>query len=167
MIQMPLTQWNPSTQISRGNVAVGISPAIVTMDSPTVAEIDTGTGLSCSIQTFNGTSSTDSESIDWLCDPASEQLPGSTTHSIDDLVIKGTGQDDEDLITGLNVGDVIYIWRRDGLDHETAPAAGQMIWIWKVIITSIDPLEANNTFVGITAHITVLSRTAQSVAIVA
>jgi hypothetical protein len=164
---MPLTQWNPATQISRGNISVGIAPAVADIDSPTVAELTTGTGLDCSIQTFNGTSSTDSESIDWLCDPASEQLPGSTTHTIDDLVIKGTGQDDEDLITGLSVGDVVYIWRRDGLAHDTALAADQKVWVWKVIITSIDPLEANNTFVGITAHITVLARSATAVAIAA
>jgi len=163
----PLVQWNPSTQISRGNVSVGIAPAVVDIDAPAVAELTTGTGLDCSIQTFNGTSSTDSESIDWLCDPASEQLPGSTTHTIDDLVIKGTGQADATLIADLNVGDVVYIWRRDGLAHDTAPAAGQFVWVWKVIITSIDPLEANNVFVGITAHITVLSRSAQAVAIVA
>lgn len=164
---MPLTQWNPSTQISRGNISVGITPAIVDINSPSISELSTGTGLDCSIQTFNGTSSTDSESIDWLCDPASEQLPGSTTHSIDDLVIKGTGQADEDLIESLNVGDVVYIWRRDGLAHDTELATAQKIWVWKVIITSIDPLEANNTFVGITAHITVLGRTPKSVAIVA
>lgn len=164
---MPLTQWNPSTQISRGNVSVGIAPAIVDIDSPTVAELTTGTGLDCSIQTFNGTSSTDSESIDWLCDPASEQLPGSTTHTIDDLVIKTTGQADDTLVTSLAIGDVIYIWRRDGLAHDTAPAATQKVWVWKVIVTSIDPLEANNVFVGITAHITVLSRSATAVAIAA
>jgi hypothetical protein len=164
---MPLTQWNPATQISRGNISVGIAPAVADIDSPTVAELTTGTGLDCSIQTFNGTSSTDSESIDWLCDPASEQLPGSTTHSIDDLVIKGTGQADDTLIADLNVGDVVYIWRRDGLAHDTAPAAAQKVWVWKVIVTSIDPLEANNTFVGITAHITVLARSAQAVAIAA
>lgn len=163
----PLTQWNPSTQVSRGNVAVGVSPVIVDIEDPALAEITTGIGLDCSIQTFNGTSSTDSESIDWLCDPSSEQLPGSTTHAVDDLVIKGTGQEDDDLIAGLNVGDVVYIWRRDGLPHETAPATGQRIWVWKVIITSIDPLEANNVFVGITAHITVVARSATAVAIAA
>lgn len=161
----PLTQWNPSTQISRGNVAVGVAPAVVDIEDPALAELTTGVGLDCSIQTMNGTSSTDSESIDWLCDPASEQLPGSTTHSMDDLVIKGTGQDDADLINGLNIGDVVYIWRRDGIPHETAPAAGQYVWVWKVIITSIDPLEANNVFVGITAHITVLARSATAVPI--
>ncbi|QCW22284.1 major tail protein [Microbacterium phage Luna18] len=164
---MPLTQWNPSTQISRGNVAVGVAPAVVDLNNPALAELSTGVGLDCAIQTMNGTSSTDSESIDWLCDPQSEQLPGSTTHAMDDLVIKSTGQDDDDLITGLSVGDVVYIWRRDGLPHETALAADQRVWVWKVIITSIDPLEANNTFVGITAHITVLARSATAVAIAA
>lgn len=163
----PLVQWNPSTQISRGNVSVGVAPVVADINDPSVAELTTGTGLDCSIQTFNGVSSTDSESIDWLCDPASEQLPGSTTHTIDDLVIKGTGQADADLVTALSVGDVIYIWRRDGLAHDTAPAAGQFVWVWKVIVTSIDPLEANNTFVGITAHITVLARSTQAVAITA
>lgn len=163
----PLTQWNPSTQISRGNISVGVAPVVVDINAPTLAELGSGIGLDCSIQTFNGTSSTDSQTIDWLCDPSSEQLPGSTTHTIDDLVIKGTGQDDEDLITGLNVGDVVYIWRRDGLDHEDALAATQKVWVWKVIITSIDPLEANNTFVGVTAHITVQARSAQAVAIAA
>ena len=164
---MPLTQWNPSTQISRGNIAVGVAPAIVDINDPTLTELGTGIGLDCSITTMNGTSSTDSSSIDWLCDPASEQLPGSTTHSMDDLVIKGTGQGDTELITGLSVGDIVYIWRRDGLPHADALAAAQMVWVWKVIITSIDPLEANNTFVGITAHITVLARSATAVAIAA
>lgn len=163
----PLTQWNPSTQISRGNVAVGVAPAVININSPKLAELNTGTGLDCAIQTFNGTSSTDSESIDWLCDPSSEQLPGSTTHTVDDLVIKGTGQADEDLITSLSVGDVVYIWRRDGMDHGAALAATQKVWVWKVVITSIDPLEANNTFIGITAHITVMARSAQAVAIAA
>jgi hypothetical protein len=163
----PLTQWNPSTQTSRGNIAVGVAPVVTDLNAPVLAELDAGIGLDCSIQTMNGTSSTDSESIDWLCDPASEQLPGSTTHSIDDLVIKGTGQADEDLIAGLNVGDVVYIWRRDGLAHDADLAAAQKVWVWKVIITSIDPLEANNTFVGITAHITVLARSATAVPIAA
>lgn len=162
---MALTQWNPSTQISRGNISVGVAPAVVDIENPTLLEINAGIGLDCSITTMNGTSSTDSQSIDWLCDPASEQLPGSTTHSIDDLVIKGSGQDDSDLINGLQIGDVVYVWRRDGMPHETAPADGQFVWVWKVIITSIDPLEANNTFVGITAHVTVLARSKTAVAI--
>jgi len=163
----PLVQWNPSTQISRGNVSVGVAPAIVDINDPTLAELGTGVGLDCSIQTFNGTSSTDAQSVDWLCDPASEQLPGSTTHTIDDLVIKGTGQDDDDLIAALSVGDVIYIWRRDGLAHDAALAAAQLVWVWKVIVTSIDPLEANNVFVGVTAHITVQARSAVAVPIAA
>jgi len=165
---MPITQWKPSTQISRGNISVGIAPAIVDMLVPKLTEINaTGTDLSCSIQTFNGTSSSSSETIDWMCDPASEQIPGSTTHSIDDLVIKTTGQADTSLITSLKIGQVVYIWRRDGKPVATAPAVGDFIWVWKVVITSIDPLEANNVFVGITAHITVMSRTPVAVALVA
>jgi hypothetical protein len=163
----PIVAWKPSTQVSRGNVSVGIAPAVVNVNSPTLAELTTGTGLECSIQTFNGTSSADSETIDWLCDPASEQLPGSVTHSIDDLVIKTTGQADTTLVTALKIGDVIYIWRRDGVAVATAPVAAQMVWVWKVIVTSIDPLEANNVFVGITAHITVLARSKTAVAIAA
>ena len=164
---MALTKWNPSTQISRGNISVGLASAVANINIPKIAEISDGMSLDCSITTFNGTSSTDSESVDWLCDPSSEQLPGSTTHSIDDLVIKGTGQADATLISALDVGDVIYIWRRDGIDHDTALATGQLVWVWKAVITSIDPLEANNTFIGITAHVTVLARSATAVAIVA
>lgn len=162
---MAITQWNPSTQISRGNVAVRVAPVVVDVNAPKLTELDAGIGLDCSIQTFNGTSSTDSESIDWLCDPASEQLPGSTTHTIDDLIIKATGQDDEELIAGLNIGDVVYIWRRDGMEHDAPVAVGQYVWVWKVTITSIDPVEANNTFVGITAHITVMQRSRVAVAV--
>lgn len=161
----PLTKWNPSTQISRGNISVGVAPAVVDIDAPTLAELQAGLGLDCSITTFNGTSSTDSDTVDWLCDPASEQLPGSTTHTIDDLVIKGTGQADDDLVDGLQIGDVVYVWRRDGIAHDEDLAAGQFVWVWKSIVTSIDPLEANNTFVGITAHITVLSRSKTAVAV--
>ncbi|QFG04684.1 major tail protein [Microbacterium phage ChickenKing] len=161
----PITQWNPSTQISRGNIAVGVAPAVADLNDPSLTELNEGIGLDCSITTFNGTSSTDSESIDWLCDPSSEQIPGSTTHTIDDLVIKATGQGDEDLIAGLNIGDTVYIWRRDGVAHEDALAVGQFVWVWKATITSIDPVEANNTFIGITAHITVQARSRTAVAI--
>lgn len=162
---MAITQWNPATQISRGNISVGVAPAVVNMNEPLLAELDTGIGLDCSITTINGTSSTDSQTVDWLCDPASEQLPGSTTHAMDDLVIKGTGQDDEDLINGLSIGDTVYVWRRDGIEHDEALAADQYVWIWEVVITSIDPLEGSNTFIGITAHITVKSRTKTAVQI--
>lgn len=164
---MAITQWNPSTQISRGNIAVGVAPVVVDINAPKLTEMDAGIGLDCAITTMNGTSSTDSESVDWLCDPSSEQLPGSTTHAIDDLVIKSTGQDDEDLISGLNIGDTVYIWRRDGIAHEDDLAVGQRVWVWKAVITSIDPLEANNTFVGITAHVTVSARSRTAVALVA
>lgn len=163
----PITQWNPATQISRGNISVGVAPAVVDIDLPTVAELGEGIGLDCAITTMNGTSSTDSEAVDWLCDPSSEQLPGSTTHTIDDLVIKSSGQDDAELIAGLNIGDTVYVWRRDGIAHEDTLAAGQFVWVWRAVITSIDPLEANNTFVGITAHITVSARSKTAVAVVA
>lgn len=165
---MPITAWKPATQISRGNVMVGLAPAVADLNIPKVAELTaSGTDLSCSIQTQNGTSSADSETVDWLCDPVSEQLPGSVTHEMDDLVIKGTGQADATLISSLKVGQKVYIWRRDGMAIATAPAVGQFIWVWEVIITSIDPLEANNVFVGITAHITVLRRSTNAVALVA
>lgn len=164
---MALTQWNPATTISRGNISVGVSPVVVDINAPLVAELTEGVALDCSITTMNGTSSTDSEAIDWLCDPASEQLPGSTTHTIDDLVIKTTGQADDELVTSLSIGDAIYVWRRDGIEHEEAVAADQKVWVWRAVVTSIDPLEASNTFVGITAHITVMARSATAVSVVA
>lgn len=164
----PITAWKPATQISRGNVVVGLAPAIVDLNVPKLTELTaTGTDLSCSIQTMNGTSSADSETIDWLCDPESEQVPGSVSHSMDDLVIKTTGQADSTLVSALKIGDVVYIWRRDGKAVATAPAVGDFIWVWKVRITSIDPLEANNVFIGITAHITVMGRSKTAVALVA
>lgn len=164
----PITAWKPNTQISRGNVAVGLAPAFVDINAPKLTEITaSGTDLSCSIQTMNGTSSSDTQTVDWLCDPTSEQLPGSVTHEMDDLVIKGTGQADATLISSLKVGDTVYIWRRDGKPIATAPAVGDFIWVWKVMITSIDPLEANNVFIGITAHITVLARSKTAVALAA
>ena len=164
----PITAWNPATKISRGNVAVGLAPAVVNIEIPKVTELNaTGTGLECAIQNFNASSSTDTETIDWLCDPASETLPGSITHTMDDLVIKTSGQADATLVTSLAIGSIVYLWRRDGMTVAKAPAIGQFIWVWKVMITSIDPLEANNTFVGITAHIAVLARSKTAVALVA
>lgn len=165
---MVLTQWNPATKTSRGNVSVGVAPVVVDINKPKLTELGSGIGLDCSITTMNGTSSTDSESVDWLCDPSSEQLPGSTTHSVDDLVIKSTGQEDDDeLINSLNIGDTVYFWRRDGVAHDTELAVDHRVWVWKAVITSIDPLEANNTFIGITAHVTVSARSKTAVAVVA
>jgi len=166
---MAITSWNPSTQISRGNILVGVAPAVADINSPSVMELTAtgGTDLSFSIQTMNGTSSTDSETIDWLGTVVSETIPGSVTHEMDDLTIKSTGQADADLVTALKVGQKVYLWRRDGVAVTTAPAVGQFVWVWEVIITSIDPTEANNTFVGIVAHITVLRRSDTAVALVA
>ena len=39
----PLTQWNPSTQISRGNISVGVAPVVADINAPTTAELTTGT----------------------------------------------------------------------------------------------------------------------------
>lgn len=165
---MPITAWKPATQISRGNISVGLAPAMTDINLPKLTEITgTGTDLSCAIQTMNGTSSSTSETVGWLCDPTDENLPGSTTYTMDDLVIKTTGQADATLISALKVGQRVYIWRRDGKATTVAPAVGDFIWVWEVVITSIDPLEANNTFIGITAHINVIRRSAQAVAITA
>lgn len=165
---MPITAWKPATVVSRGNIKIGLAPAIANLDAVSLAELTaTGTGLECSVQTFNGTSSANSETVDWLCDPASETLPGSVTHQIDDLVIKTSGQADTTLITNLKIGSVVYLWRIDGKAATTAPIIGDFIWAWKVMVTSIDPLEANNSFVGITAHITVLARSKVPAALVA
>jgi len=39
------------------------------------------------------------------------------------------------------------------------------VWVWKVVITSIDPAEASNTFIGINAHVNVLARSKTAVAV--
>ena len=55
---MPITAWKPATQISRGNIVVGIAPALTDINAPKLTELTaTGTTLECAIQTFNGTSS--------------------------------------------------------------------------------------------------------------
>lgn len=163
----PITQWNPATVVSRGNVKVGIVPATVSMSAPKLTELDatTGAGLDCSITTFNATSTTDSQTVDWLCTPVSEQLPGSTSHSMDDLTIKVSGQTDTALHTALAVGSVVYLWRRDGLPATTALATTQEVWLWKVRVTSIDPTPTDSAFIGIVAHVSVIERTAKPVAI--
>lgn len=164
---MAITPWNPATQTSRGNISLGIAPTIIDINAPKLAEISSSTTIECAVTNFNASSSGDSQTVDWLCTPESEQIPGSTTHSMDDLMIKTSGQDDEDLIAALKIGDPIYIWRRDGVDTDTDPAAGDFVWVWRVIITSVDPVEAANTFIGINAHVSVLARVQVPVEIVA
>lgn len=164
---MALKKWNPATKVSRGNVAVSITPAIANIEAPQLTELQDSLALECSISTFNATSSTDSETVDWLCDPVSENLPSSTSHEIDDLIIKVSGQDDQELIESLSIGDTIYLWRRDGMQHDTVVATGNRIWVWKVIVTSIDPVESNNVFIGITVHFMVSGRSKTSVPVAA
>lgn len=163
---MALTRWNPATIVSRGHVAVGIAPSIANINKPTLSEINAGKAIECSITNFNASSSTDSESVDWVCTPESEKLPSSTTHEIDDILIKASGQNDEELIKALKIGDTVYIYRRDGVDSSKDPAVGESVWVWKVVITSIDPAEASNTFVAINAHVTVQARSKTAVKIV-
>lgn len=163
---MALTKWNPATKVSRGNVAIGLAPSIADINMPKLSEINAGKAIECAITDFSASSSTDSETVDWLCTPTSEQLPASTTHTVDDILIKATGQEDQDLINALKIGDTVFLYRRDGVESNTEPAANQYIWVWKVVITSIDPAEASNSFVGINAHVNVLNRTKTAVKIV-
>lgn len=164
---MAVTAWNPATVVSRGNMKIGLVPSIVDINKPTVAELTAGTTIDCSITEFTGSSEVDGESIDWLCNPVSETLPGSTTHEIDDLLIKATGQNDDDLYSVLSVGEIIYLYRRDGIPHATEIQADQKLWIWKIQITSVDPAEATNTYVAVNAHVSVIDRTALPVKVVA
>lgn len=155
---MVLAAWNPDTVVSRGNVAVTITPAIADINNPTVAELSEGLGLTCSITNFNASSEVNSETVDWLCRPVSESIPGATQHSIDDLMLKVSGQNDQDLYTALSVGDIVYFWRRDGIPVDDPVAAGQYVWVWKAKVTGVDPAEGSNTYVAINCHITVLDR---------
>lgn len=164
---MALTAWNPATKVSRGNIAIGIAEVVKNLDAPTDQELLQGYAIECAITDFKGESSTDSETVDWLCNPSSEQLPGSTTHEIDDLLIKSSGQDDDELLKALGVGDVIYLWRRDGLPHDKPLEAGQKVWVWRCVISSVDPAEASNTYIGLNAHVTAMARSRGPVAIVA
>lgn len=163
---MPITRWNPATAVSRGNIALGIAPSVADINAPTTTELNAALAIECSVTDFSASSSTDSESIDWICTPESEQLPASTSHEMDDLLIKATGQEDEDLITSLKIGDTIFIYRRDGKESAKEIAAGDYVWVWKVVITSIDPAEASNTFIGINAHVNVLARSKTAVKVV-
>ena len=162
---MAITRWNPATTVSRGNVALGIAPSVVDINNPTVAELNAATAIECSVTNFNASSSTDSEAVDWLCTPESEQLPASTSHTMDDIMIKTTGQDDEDLINALKIGDTVFLYRRDGKASDSEIAAGDRVWVWRVVITSIDPAEASNTYVAVNAHVNVLGRSKTAVAV--
>lgn len=164
---MPVTQWDPATIVSRGNINVYIVPTIADITAPKLTELDASKAIGCSVTNFNATSSVDSEKVDWICRTESEELASTTTHSIDDLTIKVTGQQDDDLITAMKIGDVIYIVRRDGVDSSAALAVGQVVWVWKAVVTSVDPTEATNAFVGVTAHVNVRARTKTPVKVVA
>lgn len=162
---MAITKWNPATATSRGNIAIGFAPSIADINAPTKKELDVATAIECAVTNFNASSSTDSESVDWLCNPESEQLPASTSHSMDDILIKTTGQEDSTLLKALKIGDTVFLYRRDGKSSDKPIAAGDYVWVWKVVITSIDPAEASNTFIGINAHVNVLARSKTAVAV--
>lgn len=89
---MPVTQWDPATIVSRGNINVYIVPTIADITAPKLTELDASKAIGCSVTNFNATSSVDSEKVDWICRTESEELASTTTHSIDDLTIKVTGQ---------------------------------------------------------------------------
>lgn len=163
---MPVIRWNPATSTSRGNIAIGIAPSVVDLNAPTVDELNAGMAIECSVTDFNASSSTNSESVDWICTPVSEQLPSSTSHTVDDILIKATGQEDDQLINNLKLGDVVYIYRRDGLPSDEDIASGNFVWVWKVVITSIDPAEASNAYLAVNAHVNVLDRSRTAVAVV-
>lgn len=158
--------WNPKTVVSRGMITVGVAPNVADMKKPTLAEMTASSAITCSITEFTAESEVDSESVDWLCNLVSESLPGTTTHSVDDLLIKVGGQDVDNLANKLHLGEEVYLWRRDGISSSEDVKTGQKVWIWKVVFSSLDPSEGDNTFIGVTAHVSVLSRSDLPVAIV-
>ena len=164
---MALTYWDPDTVIQRGNILIGVAPAIVDINSPTLAELNASVVIDCSMTDFNASSSVSTETVDWLCSPVGEALSASLEHSIDDLTIKASGQNDDTLLTQLTPGSTVYLWRRDGIAHTVALEAQQRVWIWKATVASIDPVEASNQFVGYVVHLTALDRVELPVTITA
>lgn len=167
---MPLTKYNVDTLVSRGFVTLGVVDAIADINAPTLTEIDTGITYECATEAFENSSSVDAATIDWLCDPVSESLPGNITHEIGDLKIKWDPQDSELIDQTFTPGTTKYLWRRDGIAHDEAPTAGQLLWIWEVKITSVDPSPVANAagdYLALIVHVTVMRRTDLPVAIAA
>ena len=153
---MPVTMWNPATVVAKTRIAVTSCAAVTDIKNPTVAELSAGMGLECAMEDFNPSAEVSNETVNWMCQQVAENLPGNTEYSIDDLVIKGSGQSDTDLLTQLAPGDITYLWGRYGIAHDEALAAGQTVWVWKVQVTSIAPLAASNLYGGYSVKVSVL-----------
>lgn len=153
---MTVTPWNPATVVSKTRIAVTTCAAVADIKNPTVAELSFGMGLECAMEDFSPSAEVSNETVSWMCQQVAENLPGNTEYSIEDLVIKASGQNDTDLLTQLAPGDVTYLWGRYGIAHDAALEAGQTVWVWKVQITSIAPLAASNLYVGYSVKVSVL-----------
>jgi hypothetical protein len=147
----------PSVPVD-GMVRTDIVTEIATITAPKAAtEISAASSkhISCYITAggFNLTPSQASISDDRECDTFTAQAPGRVTVDNPSItVIDNTGTalsaTANDAVTALTPGATVYIVRRHGVLFSTAPAAAQIVDVWKCIVGKKQRIapEANSVF---------------------
>lgn len=147
---MPLKRYDPrdvEMEIA-SNTTLVLLPMIAdsTLKTVSVTEIEAGVAFECATAAFGLVPSPTTREKQNLCDKDARQRPGSTTWSIEPLIIDaGDPQATNDFIDGLVVGETRYLTQRDGLPHLDAFAAGQKVANAQVTIQAVSrvPLAAS------------------------
>lgn len=147
---MPLVQYDPrdAEMEIAGNTALIMLPSIAdaTLKSVTVTETEAGIAFECATAAFGLVPSPTTREKQNLCDKDARQRPGTTSWSIESLIVDaGDPQAANAFVDTLVIGETRYLVQRDGLPHLDAFAAGQKIMAAQVVIQAISrvPLAAS------------------------
>lgn len=135
------TRYVPSDMKTAGNFKIVFADSIADLAEPTVAELDAGISVECATRNFDQSTNVQTESDQYLCDTEARESIGQRTRQMSPFEFDVTDPQAADDLTDMLTEDaIVYMWVRPGIAHDTAIAASQRGWGYRVEVASIDPL---------------------------
>ena len=141
---MPLVKYSGrDTAVSiAGNQAIVIAPAIASMLSPKITEVEAATSqaIQCGIKSFGVNPADSTQTQQYLCDKIVTESAGAVRYSMDEMrIVAGDPQTANSLQTLCVPGAVLYLIDRRGLPEGAAFAAAQKVSVVKVQVSYFVP----------------------------
>lgn len=137
---MALTTFAPDDTYTAGNTVINVMPAVANITSPTLTEWNAGTVIQCATEAFEPSLDTKTNTRKKLCDKESVEIPGTATFSISDITIVSDNPQGEAPYPAIFVpGATVFIGVRPGMDHASAAAAAQKVWVFEAQFQDLVP----------------------------
>lgn len=120
-----------------------------TLKTATLAEVNAGHAIQCSIKEIGITGSPNNESEQYICDEDATETAGATTWSITPLVLDaGNPQEANELVDNLVKGSILYVIERRGPVHDVEFAADALVSIAKIEVSHVEWVEVTANTAG-------------------